>query len=184
MKKLNINCESAVVAIGFFTLLLMLLPLTETTIKAKAQPGEIINISERHFRKDGDDPDRFRLQDNDVIHLKIEKVDGLKGKIEIVLKSSSNVTWWKGITVFKTVRDVSDRTTEVRLNHIDTQDNDHGPESITINQSDLGNSAWLTFEKAKAFGVHTPMYRFPLGVKNGVSRYAGLRLTFTWERDG
>jgi hypothetical protein len=50
--------------------------------------------------------------------------------------------------------------------------------------SDLGDSAWLTFEKAKAFGAHTPMYKFSLGVKNKASRYSGLRLTFTWERDG
>jgi hypothetical protein len=186
MKKLNNvrQIGKVILVTGFFVLLLMLSPFLSATIVKAQQPGEIIDITEKQFRPNNGDPDRFRLEDNDVIHLQIEKADNLRGKIEIVLKSSSNVTWWKGITVFKSLRDVSNRTNEVRLNHIATQDNDHGPKSIVLNVSDLGDSAWLTFEKAKAFGAHTPMYKFSLGVKNKASRYSGLRLTFTWERDG
>lgn len=193
MKK-TIKIFGAVGATGFFSLVAMLSPMTTSanaqigilqtpngTIGVDFQP---MIITERSFRNDSGDPDRFCLKDNDVIHLKMEKVSGLKDKVEIVLKSSSNVTWWKGITVFKGLRDVSDRQREVRLNHIDTQDDDHGPESVIINVSDLGDVSFLTFEKAKAFGAHTPMYRFDLKGKEKNFKYAGYRLTFTWERDG
>ncbi len=54
-----------------------------------------------------------------------------------------------------------------------------------MNVSDLGSLSYLTFEKAKAFGAHTPMYRFDMkGTKEKNFKYAGYRLTFTWERDG
>lgn len=196
MKKLKnyLRSMSVITTAGLLSLLAMLSPLMTTTAKAQigilqTPDGSVgvdfhpIIISERSFRRDGDDLDRFRLKDNDVIHLKMEKVQGLKDKVEIVLNSSSNVTWWKGITVFKGLTDVSDRRREVRFRHIDTQDDDHG-DSVIMNVSDLGNFSYLTFEKAKAFGAHTPMYRFDLKGKEKNFKYAGMRLTFTWERDG
>jgi len=184
MKKLN-NYFRSISTIGFFSLLAMLLPLMTATT-ANAQIGidfQPIRISESSFRRDGGDLDRFRLKDNDVIHLKMEKVPELKDKVEIVLNSSSNVTWWKGITVFKGLTDVSNRQKEVRFRHIDTQDDDHN-DSVIMNVSDLGNFSYLTFEKAKALGAHTPMYRFDLKGREKNFKYAGYRLTFTWERDG
>ena len=40
----------------------------------------------------------------------------------------------------------------------------------------------LVFYKAKTFGVHTEVYRLPIGLDmNGLR---GRRLTFTWEKDG
>lgn len=170
---------SAIAVIGLFSLLVLLSPLMAATAFAQRE------IRESSFRPDNGDPDRYRLFDNDVIHLKMEKVPELKDKIEIVLKTSSNISWWKGITVYKYLRDVSDRQKQVRLNHIDTQDDDHGPESVIINVSDLGDVSYLLFEKGKAFGVHTPMYSLFLKKKGDKNfKYAGYRLTFTWERDG
>lgn len=197
MKKLNnyISSMSSIAAIGLFSILILLSPLTVTKTVAQVPvlqtpSGQIgvdfhpIIISESSFRRDGGDLDRFRMKDNDVIHLKMEKVPELKDKVEIILNSSSNVTWWKGITVFKNLMDVSNRNTEVRFRHIDTQDNDHS-DSVTMNVNDLGDASFLTFEKAKAFGAHTPMYQLDLKKKNDKSfKYAGMRLTFTWERDG
>lgn len=189
MKKLN-NClrsMSSIAAIGLFSMLVLLSPLMATTAFAQRP------ISENNFRRDGDDPDRFVLSntvkgaDNDIIHLKMEKVPELKNKVEIVLVSSSNVRWWKGITIFKGFRapEADYGVKYVRFRHIDTQDDDHSESSMAINISDLGDFSYLTFEKAKAFGVHTPMYSFFLKKKGDKDfKYAGHRLTFTWERDG
>ncbi len=183
MKMINKSLRS-IGAIGFFALLTMLSPLMTTTANAQE-----ITITEEKFRQDNQDLDRFRLKDNDVIHLKMEKVPALKNKVEIVLISSSNVTWWKGITIFKGIRtgkallEFTDKI--VRFNHIDTHDDEHGPDSMTLNVSDLGDYSYLSFEKAKAFGAHTPMYKFHLKKRNDKEfKYAGHRLTFTWERDG
>jgi hypothetical protein len=188
MKRINESLRT-IGAIGFFSLLAMLLPLMTTTTNAQS-----IELTEAKFRRDNQDLDRFRLGDNDVIHLKMEKVRDLKDKVEIVLISSSNVTWWKGITIFKGIKrgriadvwgggEIADKM--VRFNHIDTHDDEHGPDSMTLNVSDLGDYSYLTFEKAKAFGAHTPMYKFYLKKRNDKEfKYAGYRLTFTWERDG
>lgn len=158
-----------------------------TTAKAQG-----VTLREIHFRRDGDDPDRFRLKeivggDDDVIHLKMEKVPELENKVEIVVASSSNVRWWKGITIFKgIIRGNSLTDTIVRYKHMDTQDDDHSESSRAINISDLGDYCYLVFEKAKAFGVHSEMYRFYLKERKDATgfKYAGYRLTFTWERDG
>ena len=94
------------------------------------------------------------------------------------------MTWWKGITAFKNAplrRPGSPRENWVRLAHVDTQDDDHGPDKMLLNVNDLRDGLKLSFEKAKAFGAHTPMYTF--NVPNPRS-LGGHRLTFTWERDG
>jgi hypothetical protein len=192
----EINCYkdsgSAMTAIIFLALLAILLPLTATS--ANAQGATWAKLEESNFRRDGDDPDRFVIkdhvknaQDSDVIHLKIERVPELKNKVEIVLASSSNVRWWKGITIFKgiTAPQADYKMRYVRFKHIDTQDDDKSESSGVINVSDLGDYSYLVFEKAKAFGVHTEMYQLPLVDKDTKKfKYAGYRLTFTWERDG
>ncbi|MCA1592725.1 MAG: hypothetical protein LC754_08765 [Acidobacteria bacterium] len=192
MKNMNhyVRSARAFAAISFFALLAMLSPLMTTTAHAQAT---WVRLQESNFRRDGDDPDRFVLkdnvehaQDNDVIHLKIERVPELKNKVEIVLASSSNVRWWKGITIFKGIRAprASYGVRYVRYRHIDTQDDDKIESSGTINISDLGDYSYLIFEKAKEFGAHTMMYQFSLTDQEGRLKYAGCRLTFTWERDG
>ena len=190
MKKINkyLRSMSAMTAIGVLSLLALLSPLMTTTANAQTQTV----ITEDKFRRDGDDPDRFILKntlrgasDSDVIHLTIKRVAELQNKVEIVLVSSLNVRWWKGLTIFKGIRnsDAGGQMRFVRFKHIDTQDDDKSESTGVIQVRDLGDSAGLTFEKAKAFGVHTEMYVFPLSDANGF-KYGGMRLTFTWERDG
>ena len=165
--------------IGFYSFLLLLSPLMTSNVKAQAN----ITLNESNFRRDGDDADRFVLSrnvygaDSDVIHLKKEKVPELKNKIEIVLVSSSNVRWWKGVTVFKGIlaRVRTDSPSEVRFKHIDTQDDDKSESSGPINISDLGDFFYLSLEKGKVGGVHTAMYNFWLKtVSEKTSKYAGM----------
>ena len=154
------------------------------------------------FTGRGDDPDRYRLSDRDVIGAALHTIsshpyrgprqvdaNGIttgvqSNQVEIVLVSGSNVTWWKGITAFKNAplrRPGSPRENWVRLAHVDTQDDDHGPDKMVLNVDDLRDGLKLSFEKAKAFGAHTPMYFF--NVPNP-QQLGGSRITFTWERDG
>ncbi len=191
MKMINKSLRS-IGAIGFFALLTMLSPLMATT--ANAQGATHAKLEEKNFRRDGDDPDRFVLkdhvknaEDSDVIYLKIERVPALNNKVEIILAASSNVRWWKGITIFKGIAapQAAYGVKYVRYRHIDTQDDDKSESSGVINVSDLGDFSKLVFEKAKAFGAHTEMYQFSLMDKDTKKfKYAGMRLTFTWERDG
>ncbi|HEU4767171.1 MAG TPA: hypothetical protein VFS77_07340, partial [Pyrinomonadaceae bacterium] len=105
-------------------------------------------------------------------------------EVQIVLVSGQSVTWWKGITAFKNAplrRRTTPRVNWVRLNHLATQDDDHGPKTMTLKVHDLRSGFMLSFEKAKAFGVHTPMYEFQVP---NPSSYGGQRIIFTWERDG
>lgn len=190
MKKIN-KYFSSIGAFVFFVLIAMLSPLS--VVNANAQGVTWAKLEETNFRRDGDDPDRFVIkdhvknaQDSDVIHLKIEKVPELRNKVEIVLVASSNVRWWKGLTIFKGIaaRQAAYGVKYVRFKHIDTQDDDKSESSGVINVSDLGDYSRLVFEKAKAFGAHTEMYGFSLVDKDKKFKYAGMRLTFTWERDG
>ena len=156
----------------------------------------------------GRDFDRYRLSDRDVIRAQVsysfwvessnravdwanseravpgERLEVPTSKVEIVLVSSQNVTWWKGITAFKNAplrRPGTPKENWVRIGHVDTQDDDHGPDSMLLDVADLRDGLMLSFEKAKAFGAHTPMYSFKVP---NLSKLGGHRLVFTWERDG
>ena len=160
------------------------------------------------FLRESRDPDRYRLSDRDVIRAQVihsfwvgtsdMAVDWAvsghsfpgathevpRDKVEVVLVSSQNVTWWKGITAFKNAplrRPGAPKENWVRIGHVDTQDDDHGPDSMLLNVADLRDGLMLSFEKAKAFGAHTPMYSFKVP---NTSKLGGHRLIFTWERDG
>lgn len=135
------------------------------------------------FMREGDDFDRYRLSDRDVIRVTVQRNAVASDTVQIVLKTGQNVTWWKGITAFKNAplrRPGSPRSNWVRLANIDTQDDDHVDEA-PLRVIDLRDGLLLSFEKAKAFGAHTPMYTF--NVPNPRS-LGGQRITFTWERDG
>lgn len=54
---------------------------------------------------------------------------------------------------------------------------------MTFNVSHLQEIFDLRFSKAKAFGVHTDMYIFRIKKYSEKCKYAGMQLTFTWERD-
>ena len=103
---------------------------------------------------------------------------------KVIAVAARNVIWWKGITAFKNAplcHQGSPQENWVRLVHIDTQDDDHGPDKMLLNVIELRDGLKLSFEKAKAFGAHTPVYSFNVP---GARRLGGSRITFTWERDG
>jgi hypothetical protein len=149
------------------------------------------------FMSEGGDFDRYRLSDRDVIKKEITignvsyrrgriQIDAVvpRDEVEIVLVSGQNITWWKGITAFKNAplrRPNTPRENWVRLQHVATQDDEHGPTTMRLKVRDLRDGLMLSFEKAKAFGVHTPMYQFKVP---NPSSLGGLRLIFSWERDG
>jgi len=110
------------------------------------------------------------LPDGDHIWLKEENGLGFgisTSEVEIVLKSASNVTWWKEIKAF----DLQGAT----LGWVQTQDGAHGPVSMRFDAQAVDS---IVFGKAKAFGVHTGMYQvIDLWSKRGN------RLTFEWRSD-
>ncbi len=157
----------------------------------------------REYRPGGNDFDRYRLSDRDVITVNVSNNFSNPSsrdlvswatrdyahpvpydKVEIVLVSGRNVTWWKGITAFKNAplrRPGAPRENWVRLEHLATQDDEHGPKSMLLTAVDLRDGLMLSFEKAKAFGAHTPMYSFKVPNLNNLG---GHRITFTWAIDG
>ena len=61
------------------------------------------------------------------------------------------------------------------MSWIDTQDNAHGPVTMTI---DTRTAIALVFSKAAALGFHTGIYDL-----RNLSAAAGKRVVFTWDRD-
>ena len=159
------------------------------------------------FMRDGNDYDRYRLSDRDVIRVRVTYSfsadasqrlvswavresapeggarDVPRDKVEISLVSGPGVTWWKGITAFRNAPlggPGSPTENWVRIGHVDTQDDDHGPDSLVLGVADLRDGLMLSFEKAKAFGAHAPVYSFKVP---DLAKLGGHRITFTWERD-
>ena len=113
-----------------------------------------------------------RLWDNDNIAvLGTTPIDN-PDEIELVLELAPHKTWWKGIEVqddngsFITEIGVQDRTKVA---------------SVRVRAEQLlSPGGYLVFKKAKAFGVHTGMYRLATG---GLSEIRGKRVHFFWYAD-
>lgn len=125
----------------------------------------------------------FRLSDGDHIWLTRQPDKVPRTKFEIVLANNPpQVTWWKGITVYKALpRGRAGGGGWVKLGHIFTQDNDRGSRSMTIAMDQLPGGVVLVFEKAKAFGAHTPMHGIHLNETQ--DDLAGQRIIFRWAKD-
>lgn len=106
---------------------------------------------------------------DDRIGYSIEPI-GDPGRLEIEFSSAPNITWWKSVQV----RNAND---EILL-MLETQDQDHGPKSGSLNVDEL-EGATIQFHKAKAFGVHTGMYRLP----PDLTTRGGQRIIFGWDED-
>ena len=125
----------------------------------------------------------FRLTDGDNIWLTRQPNKVPRTKFEIVLIASNPpVSWWKGITVYKGLLEGRRRGGGwVKLGHISTEGRDSGPKSMTIAMDQLPGGVVLVFEKAKAFGVHTPMHG--LFLNETQDDLAGQRIIFRWATD-
>ncbi len=99
----------------------------------------------------------------------LETSPGTANMVTFVLEKASSITWWKAIEVYSSSGRLCGRA--------ELQDDDNGPTEFSIRTTDLVN-AKLILAKAKAFGIHTPMYEL-----QGLTAHAGQRMRFIWLRD-
>ena len=123
---------------------------------------------------------RFHLSDGDDIIVSRKPNAVARDRVEFVLETGPRVTWWKGISLYKN-DERNGRAVTYRLGHVQTQDDDRGPKTLTLRMDQLPWGVVLSFEKAKAFGAHTPMYGLELFETD--DDLAGQRITFRWEKD-
>jgi hypothetical protein len=123
---------------------------------------------------------RFRLSDGDDIIVSRRPGAVPRDRVEFVLEAGPRVTWWKGVTLYKN-DERGGRAVTYRLDHVHTQDDDRGPKTLSLRMDQLPWGVVLSFEKAKAFGAHTPMYG--LFLFETQDDLAGQRITFRWEKD-
>lgn len=107
------------------------------------------------------------LSPEDTVSLEI--TPDTADRVTFVLEKVSSITWWKAIELYSS----SGRL----LSRAELQDGDNGPTEFCIRTTDLDN-AKLVLAKAKAFGIHTPMYEL-----QGLTAHAGDRMRFIWLRD-
>ncbi len=88
------------------------------------------------------------------------------GSMQVCLHSAGDVTWWKGIEA----RGFNNG----KLNEVHTQDTNHGANCTTFS---LQNVSYVELMKAKAFGIHTDMYKLSGPV---LSQRSGYSITFDW----
>jgi hypothetical protein len=100
------------------------------------------------------------------------------------LRTSRRVKWWKAITVYKNELPTPEHPQGrwLRLGHVSVTDNMTSVESyLEVSMGQLRGGLVLVFEKAKAFGAHTPVHGMLLTEAN--DDLAGQRLIFTWDKD-
>jgi hypothetical protein len=106
------------------------------------------------------------LEDGDEIVLTTTQLD--VPFVQVVLKTPSNITWWKDI-------EIQDWTGAVRAAAW-TSDQQHSQE-MSIPNGELSGLS-LHFKKAKFLGIHAEVYNVPSLV--GIESY---RLEFNWLKD-
>ncbi len=120
------------------------------------------------------------LSDKDHIWISRTPNAVSRDKVRILLVPGGRVSWWKGITVYKKISTGRDAGKWRRLQHVSVENTNGVSRPITLDINQLDGVA-LSFEKAKAFGAHTPMYVIHLDA--GRTDLAGQQVLFRWERD-
>ena len=134
----------------------------------------------------------FKLSDGDVIRVERRPTHWLPERTEgelpplmvrIRLDTPHEVTWWKGITIYKNELPSAEhpRGRWLKLAQLSLEGKYDNQPSYEFHVSQLRGGIVLVFEKAKAFGAHTPMHGLLLDETNG--DLAGQIVTFVWERD-
>jgi hypothetical protein len=134
----------------------------------------------------------FKLSDGDEILVErrpsrwepVRRMGRPPDRFLLSLRTSPRVTWWKGITVYKNELPTPDRPRGrwVELGRVSVSDNRPGSESyLEVPMDKLRGGLVLVFEKAKAFGVHTPVHGMLLTEAN--DDLAGQHITFIWDKD-
>jgi hypothetical protein len=114
-----------------------------------------------------------RLQDNDNIALINNDPLDDPNATEIVLELAPHKTWWKGIQI----QDGSG----AYVDEIGVQDNNKIASVRVSSQILVDPGGYLLFLKAKAFGIHTGMYRLNCG--GLADQLRGRRAQFYWYAD-
>jgi hypothetical protein len=134
----------------------------------------------------------FKLSDGDVIRVKRRPTRWRPTrteselppmKIRFVLDTAPQVKWWKGLTVYQNELPTryNPRGVWLKLGHVFVEDRYSHGRSLEIHVNQLRGGVVLVFEKAKAFGAHTPMHGMLLTEAEG--HLAGETIYFTWEKD-
>jgi hypothetical protein len=109
------------------------------------------------------------LSDGDKIQYD-ESVSEDPNFFELVLRASTNVTWWKAVTL---------ENSKCWPGRLETQDEFCGPVAFRVPNSDLDGEIQLLLGKAKAFGAKvTDMYK----ITNAVDK-KGKHIVLTWMSD-
>jgi hypothetical protein len=146
------------------------------TIK-KALPKLISHVTGVEFRDIGvswlDFVETNRMQDGDNIALINNDAIDDPNATEIVLELAPHKTWWKGIQIQDGGGGYVDE--------IGVQDNNKVASVRVPSQVLVDPGGYLLFEKAKAFGVHTGMYRLNCG--GLAAEMKGRRVHLFWYAD-
>jgi len=88
----------------------------------------------------------FLVDGSDTINT--SQSDLKKGFIQFSLENTVSMSWWKGIKIFDSQKNM--------ISMIALQDHDHGPDSTKqFTTSQFGDIITIEIWKAKIFGVHT-----------------------------
>ncbi|MFL6231041.1 MAG: hypothetical protein ACJ741_19875 [Pyrinomonadaceae bacterium] len=133
----------------------------------------------------------FKLSDGDVIRVERRPMNPRSERtheapspwVEIVLDTPHEVTWWKGITIYKNELPSAEhpRGRWLKLAQLNLAGRFDNTPIYQLPASQLRGGIVLVFEKAKALGVHTPMHGLLLDETN--DDLTGQIITFVWEKD-
>ena len=114
-----------------------------------------------------------RFSDGDNISLlSVSPLDNAD-ETEILLELAPHKTWWKGIEL--------QDDTGAYITEIGVQDRTKVATTRIRSEQLLSPGGYLVFKKAKAFGIHTGMYRLATG--GLTSQFKGQRAHFYWYAD-
>ena len=113
-------------------------------------------------------PHQYRLRDGDNIRVTLSDTDA--GWTEFVLTLAPWKDWWKGLQV------LDGTGAQIDFAQVEKSTKESGVVRVASRYLNPGGS--LVFWKAKAFGVHTPMYRCA-----DIQDLDGKRATFEWYAD-
>ena len=134
----------------------------------------------------------FQLSDGDVIRIDRRPTRWLPERtggelppllIRFRLDTLHEVTWWKGITIYKNELPSAEhpRGRWLKLAHLSLEGKYDNAPSFDLHVSQLRGGVVRVFEKAKALGAHTPVHGLLLDETN--DDLAGQLVTFVWEKD-
>ena len=116
----------------------------------------------------GDLENSKRLNDGDVVTVSFQDIDPNTSEFNLVL--APHKTWWKGVSLLD--------NTDGQMGLIEVQDRKKNAGPISVPASDIEVGGHIILWKAKAFGVHTPMYMLA-----DLERVKGKGVTFRWVSD-